>query len=119
MNDRDKVRLRDMLDAAHDGAAFATGRTRHMLDTDRMFAFALVRAIEIIGEAASRLSPETRQGLPQIQWQAVIGMRNKIIHDYVSVDYNIVWDVATNDLPNLIGELEKILGDSEQSDPPA
>jgi uncharacterized protein with HEPN domain len=113
MNDRDEVRLRDMLDAARDGVSFTAGRTRPMLDTDRMFAFALVRAIEIIGEAASRLSPETRTALAQIQWQAVIGMRNKIIHDYVSIDYNIVWDVATSDLPNLIGELEKILDESD------
>jgi uncharacterized protein with HEPN domain len=55
-----------MLDAARDAGSFTAGRTREMLDTDRMFAFALVRAIEIIGEAASRVSPETREALPQI-----------------------------------------------------
>jgi uncharacterized protein with HEPN domain len=117
MNERDEVRLRDMLDAAHDAQSFVAGRTRQMLDTDRMFAFALVRAIEIIGEAASRITEETRQALPEIQWRSVIGMRNKIIHDYISVDNNIVWDVATSDLPILIIQLEKIIEDNGMQNP--
>ena len=84
-----------------------------MLDTQEMFAFALVRALEIVGEAASRVSAETRTAYPVIRWTEIIGMRNKMIHDYLSVDNNIVWDVVANDLPSLIQELEAILPSEE------
>src|SRR5258705_1261282 len=109
MNERDLTRLRDMLDAAHDARSFVSGRTREMLENDKMFAFALVRAIEIIGEAASRVTMETQISLPQIQWREIIGMRNKIIHDYLDVDYRLVWDVAMDDLARPLVELEKSL----------
>lgn len=109
MNERDEARLRDMLDAAHDALSFVAGRSREMLDTDRMFAFALVRAIEIIGEAAARVTQETRDQYPQIPWKNIIGMRNRIVHDYVSVDLDIIWEIATARLPELIIELKRIL----------
>lgn len=109
MNGADEVRLRDMLDAARKALQFASSKTRASLDVEDMFAFALVRAIEIVGEAASRVTPETRGSFPQIRWVEIIGMRNKIVHDYLSVDNNIVWDVTANDLPVLIKQLEAIL----------
>ena len=109
MNERDETRLHDMLDAAIKAREFAAGKTRAMLDTDELLAFALVRALEIVGEAASRVSQDTRSRHPQIRWKEIVGMRNKIIHDYLSVDYEIVWDVVTNDLPDLIRELETIV----------
>lgn len=115
MNERDETLLRDMLDAARDAVAFTTGRDRAMLDDDRMFSFALVRAIEIVGEAAGRVSLETRDALPQIPWRNIVGMRNKIIHDYRYVDHDIVWDVATLNLPQLIDELESILPLADES----
>jgi uncharacterized protein with HEPN domain len=68
---------------------------------------ALVRLIEIIGEAATRVSKETRAACPIIPWDDVIGMRNKLIHGYDSVDLDILWDTVTDDLPPLIEELEK------------
>lgn len=119
MNARDEVLLRDMLDAARDAQRFTTGRTRQTLQAERMFALALVKAIEIIGEAASKVSPETRALLPQIPWKDIIGMRNKTIHDYRSINYSIVWETATNGIPALITELEKLLPpeDSETSLP--
>ena len=109
MNERDKTRLRDMLDAAHKTRSFAQGKTRVDLDVDEMFAFAVVRALEIVGEAASKVSQETRNHHSRIRWTEIIGMRNKIIHDDLSVDNRIVWDVLVNDLPALIQELEAIL----------
>lgn len=109
MNERDETRLRDMLDAARKAKIFAEGKSREMLDADELLAFALVRALEIVGEAASRVSQETRSHFPKIRWKEIVGMRNKIIHDYLSVDNNIVWDVVTNDLPDLIRELEAIM----------
>ena len=109
MNKHDRTRLLDMLDAARKAQAFAAGRSREDLDSDEMFAFALTRALEIIGEAAARVSQETRADLPQIPWRSIIGMRNKLIHDYLSVDHNIVWDTATIRVPQLTIELKKAL----------
>jgi len=108
MNERDETRLRDMLDAAR--RAFVHGKERDVLETDNyLVGFAGVRAIEIIGEAASKIASETRAAFPQIEWNNIIGMRNRIIHDYLRVDYDIVWKVLTDNLPQLIAELERIL----------
>jgi uncharacterized protein with HEPN domain len=109
MNEADETRLRDMLDAVRKAEQFAAGRTRQSLQSDNMLVFALTRAIEIIGEAASQITEETRQSLPDIPRRAIIGMRNKIIHDYISVDPDIVWDVVSVDLPALRAILEHIL----------
>jgi uncharacterized protein with HEPN domain len=113
MNERDDTRLRDMLDAARVGTSFVAGETRDALAVDQKLVFALVRAIEIVGEAANRVSQETRAELPQIPWRNIIGMRNRVIHDYVNVDLDIVWEVATRNLPELIAELERVLPEDE------
>lgn len=109
MNDRDKTRLRDMLDAAHKARSFTANRTRESLHEDDMLAYALVRAMEIVGEAASQVTQDTREMFPQIPWKAITGMRNKVIHDYVAIDHNVVWDTVQFDLPELIAQLEEIL----------
>ncbi len=98
-----------MLDAAQAAVSFAEDKTRVNLEDDLMFAFALVRAIEIVGEAASRVSKEEQQNYPQIPWKNITGMRNKIIHDYFDVDYDVVWDTVRLRIPELIAELEKIV----------
>jgi len=108
MNEADQVRLRHMLDAAHAAVQFVEERTRENLESDLMFAFALVRAIEIVGEAASRVSKEEQEKYPQIPWKNITGMRNKIIHDYFDIDYDIVWETVQLRIPELITELEKI-----------
>jgi uncharacterized protein with HEPN domain len=109
MDPHDRTRLNDMLDAARKAREFAVGKTREAIHDDDMLYFALVRAIEIVGEAASRITPETRAALPDIPWRGIVGMRNKVIHDYLAVDRDIVWDTATGDLPPLIDKLEEIL----------
>lgn len=109
MSDRDSALLRDMLDAARTAREFMVGKDRPALDQEKMLQFAVVRAIQIVGEAAFQVSQRTRVRLPQIDWQGIVGMRHKIVHDYLRVDLNIVWDVVTNDLPSLIAELEKLL----------
>ena len=109
MNETDRVRLRHMLDAARAAVVFVQGRQRESLETDLMFAFALVRAIEIVGEAATQISKEEQQNYPQIPWKNIMGMRNKIVHDYFDIDYDVVWDTVQVRIPELITELEKIL----------
>ncbi|HLV37565.1 MAG TPA: HepT-like ribonuclease domain-containing protein [Spirillospora sp.] len=89
--------------------SFAAGRTRETLDADLMFAYAAVRAIEIVGEAAAHISQPTRDQLTSIPWHNIIGMRNRVVHDYLNVDNDIVWEVLTQNLPSLIAELERIL----------
>jgi uncharacterized protein with HEPN domain len=104
---RDRVLLLDMLDHARKAMAAVSVRQRRELDYDEILAAALVRFLEVVGEAASRISPETRDTLPDIEWEPIIALRNRLIHGYASVDLDIVWGVATVDLPSLIAALER------------
>jgi uncharacterized protein with HEPN domain len=98
-----------MLDAARKAVAFANGRTRTDLQSDEMFMLAEVRLLEIIGEAATAVSQETRQQLPEIPWRPITATRNRLIHGYFNVDLDIVWSILQNDLPPLITALQKTL----------
>ena len=109
MQREDAIRLRHMLDAAEEAARFIAGASRADLDTNRMLAFALVRAIEIVGEAASRVSEETRSAYPDLPWRNMTRMRNRIIHAYFDIDLDRVWDTVTDDLPPLASRLRAIL----------
>jgi len=71
---------------------------------------ALIRLVEIVGEASAKVSSEAQMKYPMIPWPQVIGMRNRLIHGYDSVDLDILWDTIELDLPPLISELGKILG---------
>ncbi len=110
----DSLRLRHMLDAAQEAIAFARGRSRGDLDTDRMFALALVKCVEIIGEAASGVSNEIQQQHTSLPWTDIIGMRHRLTHGYFSVDMDRVWDTVTVDLPALARELEGVLSSLEK-----
>ncbi|MDQ5878530.1 MAG: hypothetical protein QG616_1546 [Pseudomonadota bacterium] len=105
MPPEDIIRLRHMLEAIDDASSFIAGRQRGALDTDKMLLFALVRCVEIVGEAASRLSTEAQASAPAIPWPAIIGMRNRLIHAYFDVDAEIVWKTVTVELPALAAEL--------------
>lgn len=84
------VRLRHMLDHAREAVAMVQGRTRADLDRERQFNLALVRLLEIIGEAASRVPPEQTARYPQIPWQQIVSLRNRLIHGYYEVDLDIL-----------------------------
>ena len=109
MQREDEIRLRHMLDAAKEAVEFSAGRTREELDQDRMLVLALVKSIEIVGEAATKVSPEARSLLPSIPWPAVVTMRHRLIHAYYDMDLDRVWETITEDLPPLILALEKAL----------
>ena len=114
MDNRDIIRLREMADASRKAVNFAKGRGRADLDNDEMFALAIIRLLEIVGEAAKGISEDIRRRHPEIPWNQVTGTRDRLIHGYFNVDNDIVWAIVTNDLPNLITELEKII--SAESD---
>jgi uncharacterized protein with HEPN domain len=109
MNDRDVAYLRDMLDAAREAISFAEGQDLAALESDRKLALALVQELAIIGEAAGRISRETTQSAPGIPWPKIVGMRNRLIHGYREVDFEVVWKAVTEDLPALVAELGKLL----------
>ena len=112
--ERDMAALEDMLSYSREALALAAGRTREALDADRVLCLALQRLLEIVGEAASRVSPETREHLPDLPWRPAIGMRNRLIHGYDMVDADVVWGTLVVDLPPLVTRLEGVL----ESDPP-
>ncbi len=86
MPPEDAIRIGHMIEAAEAAAGFIAGRQRSDLDSDRMLLFALVRAIEIIGEAASKLSPDARAAMPSVPWANVVAMRHRLVHAYFDID---------------------------------
>jgi uncharacterized protein with HEPN domain len=110
MSAEDVIRLLHMLQAAQTALEFAEDQTRQSLDSNLMLVFALIRAVEIIGEAASKLSAELQTANPQIPWRAIVGMRNRLVHGYFDVDLDEVWSTITRDLPILIAQIEPLMG---------
>jgi uncharacterized protein with HEPN domain len=96
-----------MLDAAKEAESFVANKTRSSLNSDRKLVLALVKCIEIVGEAAANLTKECREQLPQIPWGNIIGMRNRLIHAYFEINLDILWKTVIEDLPPLITELRE------------
>ncbi len=109
MNNPDIIRLQHMLDSAREARTFTEGKSREDLDDNRMLVLALGKDIEIIGEAASKLSLEGRSEIAGIPWTEIIGMRNRLIHAYFEIDLDRLWDTLNDDLPQLITTLEIFL----------
>ena len=109
MRKHDAIRLRHMLEAAREAEHFIKGKTRDDLSIDRKLELALVKCVEIVGEAATNVSKEYRDDLQQIPWADIIGMRNRLIHAYFEINLDILWKTITDDLPPLIIELERIV----------
>jgi uncharacterized protein with HEPN domain len=97
-----------MIEAAENALKFVTGRQRADLDSDQMLLFALVRAIEVVGEAASRITEPTQNAVPDIPWGLVVSMRNRLVHAYFDVDNDVVWRTATEELPVLLTTLRAL-----------
>lgn len=106
----DRVRLAHMIDAADTIGNFIAGRNRADLDSDRMLLFAVVHAIEVLGEAAARVSDETRQVAPDIPWSAIVAMRNRLIHGYFDIDTAVVWKTISVEIPALLPKLRSLTG---------
>lgn len=114
----DRIRLQHMLEAAREALAFAEGKIREDLEHNRMLTLSLIRCLEIIGEAATRVSTETRELSPHIPWAQIVGMRNRLIHAYFDINLNLVWDTLADDLPPLVQTLTQILAQNIPPEPP-
>ncbi len=113
--DRDPAYLLDMLQAAREARDLSAGLTWEAFEKSRLHQFAMVKLVEIIGEAARSLSDTTRDAHPEIPWPAMIGMRNHLVHRYFRIDLPIVWDVIQNHLGPLIAHLEPLVPPEESS----
>lgn len=103
------LHLRHMLDHAREAVALSHGKTRESLDEDRVLNLAFVRLLEIIGEAANRIPREKQNCYPDIPWSQIVSLRNRLIHGYDAVDFDILWQIISIDLPRLTTSLEKII----------
>lgn len=101
--------LWDMLEASREIQSFISGRSLNDLLEDRMLSLAVERDLEIIGEAASRVSADFRSAHPELPWRSVIAHRNVMAHDYGEIDLELVWVVASERIPELIELLEPLI----------
>ena len=109
MQPDDLVRLQHMLESARAIRRFVQGRSRDDLETDMQLTLALVKAIEIVGEAANQMAEESRSALPDIPWEDVIGMRHRLVHAYFDINLDILWKTAQRDVPFLIDVIEHFI----------
>lgn len=114
MTQRDnKITIQQMLDHAREAIALVEGRERDVLDTDRMRCLALIRLVEIIGEAANRVTPEYKDRTPSVPWSSMIGLRNRLIHGYDAINHDMLWQILSSDLPILIQTLDALLAEEK------
>ena len=106
---RDDAWLLDMLLAVRDAMAFAAPLTFSEFEDDHLHQLAIPKAVEIIGEAASRISEETKAEHPDIHWAEIIGLRNRLVHAYFAIQLDIVWQTVQEDLPPLIAQIEPLV----------
>jgi uncharacterized protein with HEPN domain len=113
MRPDDLARLRHILDAAREACGFIRGRSRIDLDRDRQLVWALVKAAEIVGEAAYQMNKASRAEIPGIPWEDIIGMRHRLVHAYFDINLDILWKTTQEDLPSLVAQLEPIVPKEE------
>jgi uncharacterized protein with HEPN domain len=120
----DDVYAGHMLDMATKALAIAGGRSREAFDANEVLGLALLHLIQHVGEAASRTTPAYRAMHPEVAWEKIVGMRHRLVHDYLEVDWDVVWEVLTVHLSELVKKLESFVPsvdpdpDSPSTDPP-
>ena len=110
---QDDALLLDMLIAARKIQQFTASMTQDDFNQHEMVQSAVIREIQVIGEAARLISAATKEDHTAIAWQAIAGMRNRVIHEYFNIDLDILWDTITNDIPPLIEQLAGLVPPEE------
>jgi len=105
----DVARVRHALDAARKIVESTAGWKREDLDPESLTTLGLIRLLEVVGEAAGAVTPETQKAHPEIPWRSMSGLRNRLVHGYFDVNLDVVWDTIRNDLPGVIPKLQKLL----------
>lgn len=105
--------VEDIVDAMEKAEILLKGVTYDQFESDFRINFAVVRALEIVGEATKRLPMTLRDQYPNIPWKQMAGMRDRIIHGYDTVDLEIVWDVVKQDIPKIMPQIQQVLRDYE------
>ena len=109
----DKAFVEHILDSINAIEEFSKDITKNQLRANRLRQSAIVREIEIIGEAAKNISAGLKNKHAEVEWKNIIGTRDKMIHHYFGVDLNIVWDIVRNDIPRLKKQIKNILENEE------
>ncbi|BDT72077.1 hypothetical protein os4_16110 [Comamonadaceae bacterium OS-4] len=109
MRAEDRIRLLHMTEAAQAALKFVAGKQKADLQSDQMLLFAVVRAIEILGEAANKVSEDLQSANSSIPWRAMVGMRNRLVHAYFDVDTEMVWKTLQSEIPELLSTLQALL----------
>lgn len=112
---RDDAWLLDMLTAAGRAAEHAEGLTRDSFLESRLHQDAIARQLEVLGEAARNVSDEVREEHAEIPWAKVGGMKNRLVHEYFRVDLDVVWSVVTDELPDLMEQLARVVPQPEET----
>jgi uncharacterized protein with HEPN domain len=102
----DADKIFHIIEAAREAIGYVQGKQRSDLDNDKMLVHSLVRCLEIIGEAAARISDDGKANIPHVPWNRIVGMRNRLIHAYFDINLDIVWQTVKEELPELL----KIIG---------
>lgn len=105
----DSAYLLDMLLSARDALSFTEGMSFDDFVLDRRTQLSVLKSVEIVGEAAAQVSEEVRQANPDIPWREIVGMRNRLVHGYLDIDFPLVWDTVRQDIPDLIDRLEPLV----------
>jgi uncharacterized protein with HEPN domain len=113
MTKDDLTFIAHMIDVAGSAAQKCSKITKEQFDVDENLRLAVTHLVQTMGEAARKISAEFRQKHSYIPWTQIVGMRHKVVHDYMHVDYDLVWDVATLELPRLLVQLKKLAGDDD------
>lgn len=106
---RDAAYLWDMLEAAREALSFTRGITREAYLESPLLQRAVERTIEIIGEAANRISPALREAHPEIPWRKIVAQRNVLVHEYGEIEQGLLWDLVCERVPVLVQQLEAII----------
>jgi uncharacterized protein with HEPN domain len=109
MQNEDRIRLQHIIDGAYEIGDFVKGYSFEKFVNDRKTVLAVTRLIEVIGEAASKISNKFKENHKNIPWSKIIGMRNRLIHAYFDIDYQVVWQTVQENIPMLIFMIKELL----------